>query len=206
MFNIVPTGRIFQDVYAIRSIFVNYYVMKTSEGYIAFDSGIFTPIVAEQKLKKISVAPDEIKYLFLTHTDYDHTGGVKLFKNAKVYISKAEEQMINGKKSRLLGIKYNRLKVEYTTIEDDEEIIIGDIKIKGILTPGHTPGSMCYLVNDRYIFAGDTMLLSKGEIKHFGRLQNMDTKTQIKSLEKIEKLEGLEIICTGHGGIYLDNK
>ncbi|MGZ5540013.1 MAG: hypothetical protein ACXW1O_08215 [Halobacteriota archaeon] len=45
--------------------------------------------------------------MFLTHTDNDHVGGLNLFKNADVYLSIDEEQMINRTTPRFVGFVYN---------------------------------------------------------------------------------------------------
>ena len=43
-------------------------------------------------------------------------------------------------------------------LEDDCVISVGRIKLETILTPGHTPGSMCFKVSDKTIlFSGDTL-------------------------------------------------
>ena len=43
-------------------------------------------------------------------------------------------------------------------IEDDAVIQIGDVRLHTIHTPGHTPGSMCFLVEGSpVLFAGDTL-------------------------------------------------
>ena len=41
-------------------------------------------------------------------------------------------------------------------VEDEEELTIGNIKLRFISTPGHTPGGMCILMDD-IIFSGDTL-------------------------------------------------
>ena len=41
-------------------------------------------------LRKIGIDPATIKHLFLTHSDYDRTGGIEAFPNAAVYLP-AEE-------------------------------------------------------------------------------------------------------------------
>ena len=43
-------------------------------------------------------------------------------------------------------------------IEDDSVIQVGDVRLHTILTPGHTPGSMCFLVEGSpVLFSGDTL-------------------------------------------------
>ena len=151
-------------------------------------------------MKRININPDEVTNLFLTHSDSDHVGAVKLFKNAKIYLSKLEEQMINGKTSRFFIFK-NKLDVKYELLEGNQVINLSDVKIKSISTPGHTPGAMCYLVNDKYIFIGDSMSLKNGEADLFNELFNMDPETQKLTIKKLAQLSGIKYIFTAHYGL-----
>ena len=68
------------------------------------------------------------------------------------------------------------------------------------MTPGHTPGSMSYLVNDSILFTGDTLTIQKGKVKPFFWLQNMNTRLQKESIKKLLKIDNVKMICTGHTG------
>jgi glyoxylase-like metal-dependent hydrolase (beta-lactamase superfamily II) len=59
---------------------------------------------------------------------------------------------------------------------------------------------MCYLVNDKYLFTGDTTALENGKVKPFNKFFNMDTDEEIKSLDKIQNMDRVELILTGHYG------
>jgi len=199
------TEEIVDNIFSIKDSFVNLYLIKDSAQYIAVDAGNNLEVVSSE-LKKLNIKPDKIVAVLLTHTDGDHVAAIKLFKNAKVYLSKQEEQLINGKKSRFLffGNKINT-KV-YSLIEDQQLINIGNIKIKGILTQGHSPGSMCYLINDKYLFTGDAISLKSGKIAKFNEFFNMDTKTAIQSISKITQIPETKFIFTAHYGYSNDYK
>ena len=199
------TEEIVDNIFSIKDSFVNLYLIKDSAQYIAVDAGNNLEVVSSE-LKKLNIKPDKIVAVLLTHTDGDHVAAIKLFKNAKVYLSKQEEQLINGKKSRFLffGNKINT-KV-YSLIEDQQVINIGNIKIKGILTQGHSPGSMCYLINDKYLFTGDAISLKSGKIAKFNEFFNMDTKTAIQSISKITQIPETKFIFTAHYGYSNDYK
>ena len=59
------------------------------------------------------------------------------------------------------------------------------------MTPGHTPSSMSYLVNDSILFSGDTLTIRNGKIKPFFWLQNMNTSLQKESIKKLLKIENI---------------
>lgn len=62
------------------------------------------------------------------------------------------------------------------------------------MTPGHTPGSMCYLVNGRDLFTGDSLSLKAGRAGLFNEFFNMDSETQKKSLRKLKNTPGVQFI------------
>jgi hydroxyacylglutathione hydrolase len=194
----VDTKLLADGVYSIRDDYVNMYIVKKQADIIAIDAGQNADMT-KKELTKINIDPADFKAIFLTHTDYDHVGAIKLFKNAKVYISADEEQMVKGNKTRSLIFK-NKLDVPYGSIKDGEELAIGGIKIRSILTPGHTPGSMCYTVDNSYLFTGDTISLIDGKAGHFNDFFNMDTPTEIKSINILKNLKGIKYIFTAHHG------
>lgn len=201
--NVVETGLVTPGVYAIKDSFVNMYLLKDSDNYVAVDAGNKIETIQEE-LKKLQISPEKIIAVLLTHTDGDHVGALKLFTNAKVYLSSDEEQMINGTTSRMMGT-HNKIDVKsYNLINDQDTLIIGNLKIKGILTPGHTPGSMCYLINGKYLFVGDAFGLKNGKIDKPNSIFTEDMATAVKSLTKIAGLPEVKYIFTGHTG-YSDN-
>ena len=161
------TGKIAENLYAVKTGTVDFFVYRSGEDVVCFDAGFGRHLILNG-LKEIGVAPEEITHLFLTHTDLDHVGGVKLFPNAKIYLSKDEEPMIKGRKTRKLFIRNPRLKRPYHLLEDNETVTVGDLKVQVLFTPGHTPGSVCYLVNDGLLFAGDTIKLIDGKVRARG--------------------------------------
>lgn len=97
----------------------------------------------------IDVARDaghEITHVFDTHVHADHvSGGPRL----------AEE---TGASYCLGGNAADRdLEVPYDPLDRNQVIGIGDLEIKAVETPGHTPEHIGLLVNDEAIFTGDTL-------------------------------------------------
>jgi hydroxyacylglutathione hydrolase len=127
-----------------------------------------------------------IKIILMTHTHYDHTHSLKKIADATgaaVYVHKAE---LNAVKK--LGI--NKIKV----ISDNDIINIGKIKIKVIHTPGHTPGSVCFLINNTKLITGDTLFVeSIGRTDLGGNAGEIST-----SLKKLKKLNDSIEVYPGH--------
>lgn len=203
--NVVETKEVVHNIFAIKDSYVNMYLVKDSNNYVAIDAGNNIETI-ENELKSLSINPEKIVAVLLTHTDRDHVAALKLFKNARVYLSTVEEQMINGKTTRLLN-SHNKIEVtEYSLLDDQQTIQIGNLSIKAILTPGHTPGSMSYLMNEKYLFVGDAFGLLNGKIDRPNEFFTKDMKTAIQSLAKIANLPQAEYIFTGHTGISSDYK
>jgi glyoxylase-like metal-dependent hydrolase (beta-lactamase superfamily II) len=199
VFRPVGTQQIAENVYAVRTLISNFYIYKDGENTICFDTGFIPPII-KSALSKLNIKADSISHIFLTHSDFDHVGGINLLKSGQVYLSTDEEQMITFKKPRRLFLFNQRIKRNYKLLKDGEVTYVGKVKVQAIATPGHTPGSMNYLVNDSILFAGDNVSLKNGSMKPFFFLQNMSTKQQKESIKKLLILDSLKLICTGHYG------
>ncbi len=93
--------------------------------------------------------------------------------------------------NKFIGIRYD------TLLGGGEIFHISDMKIKIVYTPGHSKGSICLLVNGKYLFTGDTI--------YDDNVGNTDIDSGnyddiIKSIkEKILPLDGSVIIFQGHG-------
>lgn len=89
-------------------------------------------------------------------------------------------------------------------LKDDQAFTIGDIKIECFLVSGHTLGHMIYLIDDAYLFTGDTLWFGPDEGKSFINMLAKDNKVAIHSLAALEgKLRCRNLqpkIITGHTG------
>jgi len=181
------------------------FVYTAADQPICFDTGISEDDV-KRGFDTLSFEPEHVKHVFLTHTDRDHVGGLNLFKNAAVYLSIDEEQMINRTTPRFIGFVYNPpLKKTYTLLKNEDSVQAGEAKIEALATPGHTPGSMSYLVNSSILFVGDTIVLREGKTRHFSKrhlrdLTHMDLATQTESVKKLAQLKNISLMATAHTG------
>jgi hydroxyacylglutathione hydrolase len=198
----LSTGEIVAGVYAVKDSYVNLYVVKNGRSYVAIDSGV-NPESVRRELQKLSIDPANVTAVFLTHGDTDHTGGLSLFRNAKIYLGSEEEQMVDGRTARFMTFKNSAIP-KHLLLHDNQAVEVEGSNVVAIFTPGHTPGSTCYLVGGQFLFAGDSMSLRDGKADIFGKAINMDSDTQRKSLEKLAKLKGVKYIFTGHYG-YTDS-
>lgn len=195
----LETKELMENITSIKDKYVNMYLVKDEDSYIVIDAGDDIEII-EKEFKKLKINPDKVIAVFLTHTDFDHVAAIGMFKNADIYLSKQEEQLINGETSRFYIIGNSLNTEDYNLLEDGQVINIGNTKIQGILIPGHTPGAMCYKVNDTSLFTGDVLSLQNGKIDKFNEMFNMNTETAVKSLDKLTDIPDIKHIFTAHHG------
>jgi glyoxylase-like metal-dependent hydrolase (beta-lactamase superfamily II) len=194
------SGYVNDSVICIRDRFVNAYIFKGSSGYIMFDAGIGTKSFSRE-LTKLVIKQDKISAILLTHTDGDHTGAIPLFKNAVIYMQREEEQMINGKTGKTKYFKTKWKYGPYTLLNNNDSLTIDGLKIKILLTPGHTPGSSCYIIGRDYLVSGDNLILKNGKYEHFAEAFNMNTPQQIETLKTLPDPSSFRYILTGHYGV-----
>ena len=198
----VDSGEIFPGIYVIRDSYVNLYLVRGKSAYIAIDSGI-DPQVVRDELKKLNIDPAEIAAVFLTHSDADHTGGLSVFAQARILLSKEEEQMVDGRTARILAFKNRRIP-EHELLQDGQIVNVDGHEVIAILTPGHTPGAVSYRVGGENLFVGDSMRLQGAIAGIFSQSINMDSAVQLQSLKKLARLEGVRHVFTAHFG-YTDD-
>lgn len=197
--NPIETGEIIANFFVIRTGTANFYIYKSDGDIICFDSGFGkSQIISE--LNNLGIDPRCITHLFLTHSDFDHANGASLFEKAKIYLSSDEEQMITRKKARMFGFIYNsKIKSTYHLLKDNDIVYVGSTKIRAIATPGHTPGSMSYLVDESILIVGDAFRLINNKVYPL-KYYNMDTKQQKESIRKLASLDNVHLACTAHRG------
>ncbi|MGI6119184.1 MAG: MBL fold metallo-hydrolase [Desulfosporosinus sp.] len=103
-----------------------------------------------------------VEYILLTHGHVDHIAGVPELKallgNVKVGIHAGDAKMLTDMRRNLsfyLGADVVMEDADFR-LKDGQEISIGNKKLKVLTTPGHSPGSVCFLC-DEGLFSGDTL-------------------------------------------------
>ncbi len=137
------------------------------------------------------------QFILLTHGHIDHVGGVETIKdkyNIPFYISKKDEDLI--KEAKYIFGSFGKYKNADKYLVEEDIFELGDLKIKAIETPGHSPGGMSFLVNN-VIFTGDTLFReSIGRSDFIGGNHNV----LIDSIQsKIIVLDPDIYVLPGHG-------
>lgn len=191
------------SIYCLNDIYVNMFVINLGERLVCIDTG-FSRANILKGFKSFNLDVSKVSDVFLTHSDFDHIANIGLFSQAKVYISGDELELINSKCLRTIFNNYGKLIKNYSQVANNTIININNVSFKAISTPGHTTGSMSYLLNDAILFTGDTILLKKGEAKPFYSIFNMDKNALKESITSLANLSNISMLITSHTG-YTDN-
>ncbi len=217
IFKPLNTGWIDENVACVREWVANIFFYRKGNTTIMIDAGYNYERLGE-KMSWLGIDPKSIRHILITHQDTDHVGAVEadspgLFCQAKLYIGEIENRYLTGQVRR--KVIYHMYKLPQVTINNEKMLLadgqvfyIDGIKIECFLVPGHTWGHMVYLIDDRYLFTGDTIWLGADGGYSFISGLAEDNKLAVKSLAALEEKlsrRGLHpLFITGHTG-WTDN-
>ena len=200
----VKTGPIpNSNIFAIKNSLITVYFVKTDSGYIMIDAAADLKKF-EALMKKEGININDVKWIFLTHSDYDHVAALPLFPNAQILMSEDELQLVNGTTVRMKssgntmppGIDINKINL----LSNNQEFSFSGTKVKCIKAPGHTTGSMFYLIDNKYLFTGDAFGVAKGAliIHPF----TMDAELARKTMETLKETINSSVVLSAHYGSH----
>jgi hydroxyacylglutathione hydrolase len=195
------------DVVIIKDLFTEIFLIRTCKGFIAIDCGFHDSII-RKGLAYNNIQPDDVKAVFITHSDIDHQNAAEVFTKAQFYFPKKEMEMIVNEIPRLSYFPFIKNSVRlkhYTAVNDNDSLCIDNLRVKCISLPGHTLGSMGYIINDMYLFSGDAFKIKNGKITVPNlKLFVMDLNEMENSIERVSKLKGIQYIFASHTGFTAD--
>jgi glyoxylase-like metal-dependent hydrolase (beta-lactamase superfamily II) len=125
-----------------------------------------------------------VKQIIVTHRHGDHWGGLDVLKpavDAPVGCHEADRAPYEAKVD--------------ATLADGDEIAVGAQRVRVAHTPGHTPGSICFVI-DKYLFSGDTLF--PGGPGRTGKPE--DLRQEIESItSRLFELPEETLVLPGHG-------
>ena len=174
----VVTGNIYQE---------NCYIIFDDKDSIIIDPGDDFDLI-DNAITQNELVPSAV---LLTHGHFDHVGAVKSLKekyNIKVYMNSDDLELLSFMRTKDFDIDVD--------IKNLEEIFVGNIKIKCIKTPGHSKGSVCYIIDD-FLFSGDTLFagsIGRCDLPGGSPVALLNTLSTI-----VVKLDDKFIVLPGHG-------
>jgi glyoxylase-like metal-dependent hydrolase (beta-lactamase superfamily II) len=169
-------------------LYENCYIVysKESKEAVIIDPGVQDPRIVDF-IKKQGL---NVRAVLNTHGHPDHTGAdgyfAGLFK-APVCAPKDDEKPWPAQPDRYL--------------EDEEALDYSGLTFRVIKTPGHTPGSVCFLIGD-YLFSGDTLFkndIGKVWADEPDKIKKVQEALVQNIKDKLLVLPGQTRVCPGHG-------
>ena len=213
IFKPLNTGRIDEHVACVREWIANIFFYTKNGATIMIDAGYNYPRLKE-KMGWLDIDPASIRHILITHQDTDHAGALEtdsdlLFRDATVYLSEIENRYLTGEARRRVIYHLYKLPMVRTdnrrvTLTDGQILDIEGIKVECILVPGHTWGHMVYLIDDEYLFTGDTIWFGADGGYSFISTLAESNRVAVRNLEKLEaNLRARKrriAVITGHTG------
>ncbi|MFZ1948238.1 MAG: MBL fold metallo-hydrolase [bacterium] len=176
----------------------NCYLVKCGEAGegVVVDPGEEPERLAEE-IEAMGLRPETI---LLTHGHVDHTNAAAALRErfgAKVACHPADCPMVEGAEGArsLFGFERRPCAVD-RRVEEGDALTVGGKEFKVLHTPGHTGGSVCYLIG-QVLFTGDTLF--QGSIGRTDLPGGSDRDMARTLLGRIAKLDDALAVYPGHG-------
>lgn len=153
-----PATRFFDQMWAIGDESVACFLLLTREGLVLIDCmfpGEHYLAVLEQGLADAGFTYADIKAVLITHGHFDHYGNARLIREksgCRLYMSRIDYEICRrdqDKRDHPMARDPRYQPLDYALdglLEDGDVFTLGDTHIRCILTPGHTPGCMSFLI------------------------------------------------------------
>lgn len=198
----VPTGTSLRGITAVRTGNVNFFLAGWEGGLFCVDAGENPPVV-RRELGRLGIDPDAVTHVLLTHSDYDHAGGLPVFSRARVLLPERELPLAAGRLPRSHRVVYNHVPLRrIMLLRTGGTVRLGGRVIRTIPAPGHTPGSTCYLLDGGNLFTGDVFRVIGGAARPNRPIVTMDMEENLRTIRRLARLGGVEALFTAHRGIY----
>ncbi|EOG1994010.1 N-acyl homoserine lactonase AhlK [Klebsiella pneumoniae] len=132
--------------------------LKDPSGYWGSAVEQFKPVMSEEQgcveqLKRIGIAPEDIRYVVLSHLHSDHTGAIGRFPHATHVVQRQEYEYAFAPDWFTSGAycrrDFDRPQLNWlflNGLSDDHYDLYGDGTLQCIFTPGHSPGHQSFII------------------------------------------------------------
>jgi len=149
----VQPAKIFDNVYAIGNVGTVAYVIQTSAGLLMIDALGANQVESDllPGFARRGLDPAQVKTILVAHGHADHFGGSAYFQQkfgSKVYVSAADWTLMETPpRGRGPGAPTQAAPPKRDgELRDGESVTLGGVSVRAVAVPGHTPGSMGFII------------------------------------------------------------
>jgi len=157
----------------------------------------------ERILHEVEALGLTVSHILHTHAHLDHflaSSEIKKATGAVICLHQEDLQLWNNLElqCRVFGVSYVPALPPDHWLTDEEKVMLGQVPIVALHTPGHTPGSISfYLPNDQLVLAGDTLF--RGSIGRTDLWGGNFEAIEQSIRERLYTLDDMTVVITGHG-------
>ncbi len=137
-----------------------------------------------------------VSAVLLTHGHFDHIQDMAKWEDAgaTIYVHQLDQDKLHSDKNLAPKVMKIRPPKAERILSDGDVVQVGEIAARVLWTPGHSAGSVCYII-DRALFSGDTLFCES-----IGRTDFYDgnPSDMMASLARIAALDGDYTLYPGH--------
>ena len=149
----IQPAKIFDNVYAIGNVGTVAYVIQTSTGLMMIDALGANQVESDilPGFAKLGLDPAQVKTILVGHGHADHFGGSAYFQQkfgSKVYVSGVDWTLMETPpRGRGPGAPPPAAPPRRDgELRDGESVALGNVSVRAVAVPGHTPGSMGFII------------------------------------------------------------
>lgn len=202
---VVEPVKLFDNLWYIGYDTIGAWVIQTSDGILMIDAlntvAEATEII-EPSLRKIGMDPANVKYIVVGHGHFDHFGAAPYFQEkykTRIAMSKLDWDLIERPNPNQSAAQAARPRPKRDIeIQDGGKVTLGDTTITLMVTPGHTVGSMAYLIPLRHQGKPYTALMLSGA----NITPDRASLTAFNKALDAAKAAGAQSLFNGHPGLF----
>lgn len=189
------------------------WIVPSATGVVLIDAGLdekAPELLAA--LKARGLGPESVRGILITHGHGDHFGGAAAFAHARAFAHRDDIPLIRAEKKRpgLIGGIFGRVSARkkpparLEPLPDTGAVSVDGVTFAVIGLPGHTSGSVAYLLGD-ILFSGDALMGRGDGVMAPNAFTSEDPALSRQVLEKLMEVP-FAIIANGHTGAVFDGR